>query len=389
MKKILALALAAASLFLSGCGSSGSIYSNFRETEHLQLVHTLGVDSSEDGGVTVSVSSMKPPQSSSGGIISRSGESIIKAMSSLQSYSSDQQLYYSHAEYVLMGEDYASSSAHKLFDFIARDTQLRLGIYLFVVKGSSARELITGPGEESYEISKTLSSVRRDTEAQGNSHVFTARETLRSLSDYGAALICTLSSQNTEDSVFLLEPGLTAVADGYGVLKDGLLVGYIGPDVAQAANLVTGNMGTAGVSFPDGRGGRLNMEYEGGGTKISPRWGSDGSLESIEVKAKLKANLAEPDSDVERITDKELLSTLEDALSRDMEEKLRELVGFSQGLDADFLGIHGYLRQSDAAKTAALGEDWLKKAKFDIKCETKISYTRELGDQMSSEGGGK
>lgn len=388
MKKILSLVLATVSLFLSGCGSNGSIYSNYRATEHLQLVRALGADSGENGGVTVSVSCEKPAKEASGGIISRSGESITRAMSSLQDYSADQQLYYSHAEYVLMGESYAGEGAANLFDFIARDDQLRLGIYLFVVKGATARELITGPGEESYEVSKTLSSIRRDTQSRGGSHVFTLRETLRSLSESGAALVCALRPQTTEESVFLLEPGVTAVAEGYGILKGKALVGYVPPEISQAANLIMDNMGSAGVSFPDGKGGKLSLEYESGEVKLTPRWSADGSLESIELKAKLKANLAEPDTDIRHVTDSAFLSRLEKALGKDMEKKIAALLELSQTLDADFLSIRSHLRQSSPEKEAALADSWLSDAKFSLSCEAKISYTRELGDQMSAEGGG-
>jgi len=386
MKKILSL-VAAACLFLSGCSQGGSIYSNYRQTEHLQLVQALGADSWEEGGVTLSVSCAKPAKDASGGIITRSGESILRAMSSLQKYSADQQLYYSHAEYVILGDEYARSDATALFDFIARDNQLRLGLYLFVVKEGEARELITGPGEESYEISKTLSSIHRDTEAQGASHVFTARETLRDISENGAALICALRSRNTEDVVFLLEPGTTAVAEGYGILKDGLLVGFVDPEISQAANLIMGNLGSAGLSLPDGRGGKLSLEYEGGSADIKPRWASDGSLQSIEIKAKLKANLAEPDTDIEHVTDKKLLSSLEKELGKDMEAKLKQLLELSRENNADFLGLKSHLKASDGENAAKLDEDWLKNARFNVSCDAKISYTRELGDRMSSKGG--
>ncbi len=389
MKKFLSLLLAASCLFLSGCGGSGSIYSNYRATEHLLLVQTLGADSAGDGAVTLSVSCQKLPSDNSGGIISRSGESITRALSSLQDFSADRQLYYSHAEYVLMGEDYARSGAENLFDYMARDNQLRLGIYLFVVKGGSAKELICGPGEDSYEVSKTLSSIRRDTQSRGGSHVFTARETIRSLSDHGAALVCALRPFTTEGSVYLLEAGLNPVAEGYGILKGGKLVGFVPSEISQAANLIMGNMGSAGIALPDGKGGKLSLEYEKGSADITPHWAADGSLESIELKAKLKANLAEPDTETKHVTDKALLSQMEEALSRDMEEKIGAVLSISRELDADFLGLKSYLRQSDGENAAALPDSWLKTAKFDLKCETKISYTRELGDQMSAEGGGE
>ena len=384
MKKLIALLTALASLMLCGCGSS--IFSNYRETEHLQLVQALGADTDADGGVTLSVSCAKPAQSSSGGIISRSGESILRAMRSLQNYSADQQLYYAHTQYLLMGEDYARKSADELFDFAARDTQLRLGLYLFVVREAEARELISGPGEESYEISKTLSSVRRNTKAEGTSHVFTLRETLRSLSESGAALVCALRSADTEGSVFLLEPGTTAVADGYGILVGGQLSGWLDADISQAANLILGHLGSAGPSFPDGRGGLLSLEYDEGSASIRARWGADGSLEGVDIEAKLRANLAEPDTDIEHITDRELLSRLEDALERDMKKKIEAVLEQSRTLNADFLGLKSRLSQFDGEKIDSLGEDWLKKAKFSVSCEAKISYTRELGDKMSSGG---
>ncbi|MBE7017702.1 MAG: hypothetical protein E7420_06050 [Ruminococcaceae bacterium] len=389
MKKYLSLLIAASCLLLSGCGGGGSIYSNYRATEHLLLVQALGADTAEDDGVTLSVSCQKLSSDNSGGIISRSAESITRALSSLQDFSADRQLYYSHAEYVLLGEDYAAAGTDNIFDYIARDNQLRLGIYLFVVKGGSAKELICGPGEDSYEVSKTLSSILRDTRTQGGSHVFTARETLRSLSDHGAALVCALRPYTTEDSVFLLEAGVNPVAEGYGILKGGELVGFVPSEISQAANLIMGNMGSAGITLSDSEGGRLSLEYEKGKADIKPRWAADGSLEGIVIKAKLQANLAEPDTDIKHVTDSAFLSQMEDALSRDMEKKISSLLSLSRELDADFLGIKAQLRRSNGENAAALPDSWLKNLEFSVECETKISYTRELGDQMSAEGGGE
>ena len=385
MKKLALALLAFSCLLLSGC--SGGIYSNYRATEHLLLVQTLGADFAEDDGVRLSVSCRKLPSDNSGAIISRSGESFTRALSSLQDFSADRQLYYSHGEYVLMGEDYARSSTENLFDFIARDNQLRLGIYLFVVKGGSAEELICGVGEDSYDVSKTLSSILRDTQTRGGSHVFTVRETLRCLSDHGAALVCALRSYTTEGSVYLLEPGITPVAEGYGILKEGKLVGCVPSEISQAANLLMGNMGSAGVSLSDSKGGRLSLEYEKGSAEICPRWSADGNLEGIDVKASLQANLAEPNTDTIHVADKALLTQMEGALSEDMEEKISSLLSLSSQLDADFLGLKAHLRSSDAENAAALDDSWLKNAIFTVECETKISYTRELGDRISAEGG--
>ena len=386
MKKTLAAFLAAASIFLSGC-HGGSIYSNYRRTEHLLLVQALGADT-EGENTCLSVSCLKPARESAALTISRSGESILAAMSSLQKFSSGSELYYSHGEYVLMGEDYARNRSTELFDFLARDNQLRLGIYLFVVKGSDAKELITGAEEPDYEISKTLSGIRRATDEQGAGRVFTARETLRSLSAHGAALICAIEKRDTEGSVYMLSPGVTAVAKGYGILKDGLLAGYLDHDLSQAANLILGHLGSEGPTLPDGRGGKLSIQYEGGSAKITPHWREDGGLDYVEIEGKLKASLAEPDTDTLHITDSELLSQLEKALSEDMVSRMEALLELSRSMDADFLGLKSHLKGLNGEKAAALGEDWLREATFRVSCQSEIQYTRELGDKMNPRGQG-
>ena len=90
MKKTLAAILVAAGIFLSGC-AGGSIYSNYRRTEHLLLVQALGADTDGEN-ITLSVSCAKPAKESAAAIISRSGESILAAMSSLQGFTADSEL---------------------------------------------------------------------------------------------------------------------------------------------------------------------------------------------------------------------------------------------------------------------------------------------------------
>jgi len=371
MRKII-LPILASALLLSGCGSGGSIYSNYREVEHLQIVQALGIDSAEDG-LRLSVSCSKPSPDSSGGIISREGGSMVGALRSLQNYAGEQELYYAHARYLLLGEGYSKEKASEALDFVARDTQLRLGVSLFAVKGEAA-ELITGPGDESYEVSRSLSSIERDSRESGLSHVFTCRETTRALSEHGAALICAISPAKTEGSVFLSESGLTAVPVGYGILRGDCLVGWIDADISQAASFIMGNLGAAGPTLPDGEGGKLSFEYSGGQVKVSSLGGG-----KLRLEGQLTASLAEPDTDMRHITDSDLLTRLEEDIAEDMKNKMEAVLTLSRELDADFLGLGAYLREKP--------EGWPASAEFEVYCEAKIDYSRELADKMGTRGG--
>lgn len=371
MRKIIVPILIAA-LLLTGCGGV-SMYSNYREVEHLQIVQTLGMDSS-DMGVRLSVSCSKPSSQSSGGIISREGEGLIAALRSLQNYAAEQELYYAHATGVLLGESYAREKGAEALDFVARDTQLRLGLKLYTVRGE-ASQLITGPGDESYEISRTLSSIERDSENSGLSHVFSARETIRALSDHGAALICALSPAKTEDSVFMAEGGITAVPVGYGVLKEGRLVGWIEPDISAAASLIIGHPGSAGPRLPDGEGGFISLEILHGEVKVKPLEGN-----RLRLEAKIEAAIAEPDTAQSHITDRQLLSRLEKALADDTKAQMEAVLALSKELEADFLGLGAYLREKP--------DSWPASAEFEVQCEAKINFSLEMADKMDSGGEG-
>ena len=375
MKKLIPLILACVSL-LTGCGGS-SIYANYREVEHLLPVQTLGIDASE-AGTRLSVSGMGGGSTEGGGsVISREGDSIISALRSLQNYAAEQELYYSHCQYLLLGEGYAGEKAGEALDFVARDNQLRLGLSLFAVRGE-ASELISGPGEEkNYEISKVLSSVVRDSKNDGLSHVFSCRETIRSLSRSGAALVCALSPAKTEKSVFPeSKDSVTAVPWGYGVLREGKLVGWIEPDISQAASLILGHPGSAGPRLSDGQGGHIVFEYSDGRVKVQDLGGG-----RMKLSATLTATLAEPDTAGHHITDSRLLSEFETALSEDMKGKMEKVLALSKELDADFLELGSHLREKP--------DSWPASAQFQVECQVKIDFSRELADKMGTSGGGE
>lgn len=388
MKKKLVILLLALTLPLSGCSGHGSIYSNYREIEHLLPVQTLGLDASEFG-VKLSVSCSKSGENSTGAIISRDGTTILRAMDSLQDFSAAGQLYYPHAQYVLLGEGYARAGIDEALDFLARDGRMRMGILLFVAKDESAAALITGPGQESYDISGALTSVRRDTSDQGTGEAFTCRETIRALSESGAALVCAVKSADTEGSVFLTESGKTAVADGYAVLKDGFLVDYLSVEMSTAASLLMGRSGTAAtaLSLPDV--GEVSLKMDSAKAKIKPRWNGDGSLEHIDVSVKLTSSITEVRSRVQNITDPSILDALARMLEEDTKQKIEAVLGRSTELNADFLGLMAHLRQDRASYADALPDNWLESAVFDVRVEAEVKDAGDMGDIMNTDGWGK
>ena len=85
MKRLIALMTALALVFLPGCGSAGTVYSNYREVEQMLLIRTLGFDGG-DNPLTLSVCGGEPTSENGVTRMSASGQSITACMNRIQDY---------------------------------------------------------------------------------------------------------------------------------------------------------------------------------------------------------------------------------------------------------------------------------------------------------------
>ena len=234
MKRTLVPLLLALSA-LAGC--AGPIRP--REIDTLQLVETMGVDGG-NGAVILSVSdSGEEPVR-----LAARGRSIPEAAERLQALSEREELFYAHIRFALLGEDAARAGTGEVLDWFRRSPQTRLAVPLLVVRAGDARALVAGDGESEREITGLLRSLQEDCERSGGPHHFTMLEITRQLSRSGAALCAAVRAVPPGESV----PGESApavLADGYAVLKDGVLAGFLDPGAARGANLLLGRTGAA------------------------------------------------------------------------------------------------------------------------------------------------
>ena len=143
----------------------------------------------------------------------------------------------------------------------------------------------------------------------------------------------------------LADGGLTAA--GYGILKDGVLVGWAEGDAALGVNLIFGKVDAdvVEVQAPDGTAAALRVV--GAAASVRPIWQGD-TLVGLKVHCKVDANLAEGSA----MPDQATLDALEAELAQVEAERMARALELSRTLDADYLG----LRQS-----AAFAVPWHKK----------------------------
>ncbi|TCU79098.1 spore germination protein KC [Tissierella praeacuta] len=143
-------------ILLTGCW-------NYREIDKLALVSGLAVDKNGlNKGyevtaeiVSISTSSTKEPNFHSTKIQSK-GESIFDCMRNMINVSA-KQLFWSHAAILIVSEDVAKESILPVLDWITRDSEPRLTLYVLVSKEKTAKEILN---------SKSLSTEIRSFEVE-------------------------------------------------------------------------------------------------------------------------------------------------------------------------------------------------------------------------------
>jgi len=377
------------SFLLSGCSASG-VYANYRGIEELELVQTFGIDA-HDSGVCITTASTASAEAKPPTVLSRTGFAISETTQSLQDYSANSRLFYAHAQNIVIGEEAAANGIGDYLDYIIRSTQMRMGTSMYIVRGDTAKNLITGSSsDENYNITKILESLRRDVDTIGSSHVYSCRDVARSLAETGAALVCAIEIKPTEGSVFSAASESTALPAGYGIISDGRLVGFIDGDMALATGMIMGEGGVGKLPLYDNEGAKVTVEYELGKCSVKPSWAADGSLACIDVKAELTASVAEVDAQRYNGSE-EYTRQLEEIIESKIRAALQEVIALSGELKADFLKLGRVVKADSAAKFAALGghfENSISSIPFNIEVDATVERSYVLRGTVSTDGSG-
>ena len=379
LSRLIAAALALS--LLSGCSLGRGVYSNYRPLEELRLVETFGLDLDGDG-LLLSASAL--PDASGGAVLSARAAALAPGLEALQDRAVRGQVFFAHTQYLVLGQSYAEAGVGGLFDYVERDIHTRMGTGLFVVRDGTAASLVTGAGAD-WDVSGVLASVRRETAARGDSHVFDLRETAVELSEYGAALVCALRIVSSSGGVYDVQPGLAAVPAGFGVLKDGRLIGFLDESEALAASLLRGTLGAVPVLLPDGSGGAVTVEVRCARPELRCSRTADGKL-LLEIAAKPEAVIAAADGGAD-VTDASALEAMTAALNARVRDAIAHTVSRAQAMDADFPAFGRALRCS-GVDPAALPPDWLRTLAVRVTADTTLTRSYDMGAPAGMNGGG-
>lgn len=340
MKRLVAAALCLSLVFsASGC-SGGSIYSNYRDIAELTVVRTLGFDLTPEGGARISAAA----EDSSGSDgktplrVSADAASLIAAQDSLQYSGLGRRLFFGHCACFVLGRSVLDTDVGRFFDCVERSPELRLSVPVFAVSGGSAEALVMGAGDEEHDASALLHSLCRQLSLRGEEHVFTAAEIVSALDRNGAALICALRCESSEDGKVRIVP------DGYTIIYNKRSIGSIPAELSRGVSVIRNEAGPMTVPL---YGAALRL-YSCS-CRMRPVFGDGGALEGVHFDIELGASLAESGGGADP-----------DALCRGLEDEVRSWVegvlGIQRQSGCDFLQLGSSLELLSPRRLHGAGE---------------------------------
>ena len=387
MKLTRIIAVVCLAALLSGC-SGGSVYSNYREIEQLMVIQTMGFDYAKSG-VRLSASSGSDSAGGGGGGNAKGGEqggsaqvarlsaeaeSFSLAKERMQDYSAREDLYFAHTSYIAVGGESAKKSVMPFFDYIERSTELRLDIPLFVVTNGAASELVLGAGGESYDATSVLRSLERNLTLRGDGVIYNAAQIVTALDTNGCALISAVKAVKADESVKEAKQSeLTAIPDGYTVIKNGKAVGSIPIEYARGVNILQNKVGPSSVEL-DTDGTRATVQLDKCSCDINPVFDGE-HLAGLEIQITLTAALSETADSIET-------QKLSRALANTAKLWVTKVLGISQSLECDFLQLGSVLERKEPKRLAGMSSDLsesLPSIYYNVGVEAEVNRSFDVG----------
>lgn len=342
MKKVLAAALCGAVMFLlPGCGGERLPYA--REMGDMALMLTMGVDTGEGGAeqLHVTVSSGRRARGLQGEaepplVLSAERESISSACLAMQGLS-DSYVFYGHVDQLLLGEELSRRGILETLQYFSQDQELGMGTQVWIVRGGTAAEAISAEQERGVE--SRLSTIQTDSEMGMAGMTRTVGETLTSLMEDGSAYL----------------PGLVPGEDGalleagYGVVKDGMLAGWLTGEQARGLELAAGQFG-ADILELETRGGGAAVRVTAVSVSCVPEFSGE-RLTGLELACRLSLRAEESWGEPEPA---ELCAAAEEREAARISAALEQLKGWN----ADCLGLARRAGQTESARWNALRAQW-------------------------------
>jgi spore germination protein KC len=311
---------------------------DYREVDGLTIVVGFAVDKTDKGDYLLTFEVADMSEAGKEGkvksvLIESEGETLLDAIRNTISKNYPR-LYFGHAVCVILSQDVARDGVLNVLDFITRDSEVRLSIYLFVSEEETAKELLKAKPLTSELLMLEISNILEEQKDLSKAFPVQVYEFVNALGEEGFSGVMTsiCSELNDEEEVIKL--------CGTAVFKEDKLQGFINGEETKALCFILDEIKGGVIVVKTGFGedeSRISLEILRSSTKIKPVY-VDNKL-SIEVDIDISVFLDEHISK-ENYYDKEGIVKLQKTAGMQLKDEIESFVRKVQSeLNSDIFGF--------------------------------------------------
>lgn len=366
---------------LSGCGG---LLPSGEEIEAYDTIEVLGVDVSEEDPSQIEVSLISKAEKGSGGMTVKtfwaSGPTAFEAQREVRA-SEDKVTFLGYVDYVLIGEKAAQEDFTKYFDYFVRDHETRFSPKVFIVRDCSVKELMNQTSSSEMFLANRLRNIVSGAGILANTAKVNVIEVMGMLdSKYAPTIIPALKCEEVKGHKINGDlPEKAVVADGYAIIKDCKLVGFIEDEAAMGYNFLTNKVESCPISVGDPGGGYVALEVIDAKTKVEAHFSGD-KLEGVTYKTNITNNIPEQQSR-EKITTRAGTEYMSSEQSQIVKALMENVLKTSKELKADCTGLGEKIRMMHPYKWEKIKDKWTEiypELKIDVVVESKIARTYDI-----------
>ncbi len=314
------------------------------------------------------------------------GDTILEAARKNTQYVG-KDLYWTHLNLFIIGEDMAKDGVQSLLDFICRYYQMKLSTSLMVAKGASGADILKGsnPSERipSFNIMSTITNNAK--------HAITYQvKANQFINDMGMQGISTLPAVTIQPDPNNGNP--ITVFDGIAVFQDYKLIGYL-PQQESLYYLFAIGQSNTNLIVPIEKDGQLvaSLDIQKSKTKMKYELNEDYSQIQLKLVIQIRANIGE--NMVFNEQDKQDIQELAALANQNIEERIMHCLQYVQsnfGIDIFNFGAEIEAKQTQLWKT--IEQKWnhglFRDALLQVEVKTEIISGSALKNriEMGNEG---
>jgi spore germination protein KC len=387
---------------LTGCKKS--IMPEGKEIDDLQLIQVIGIDKlpddTNDCVITIASKNLEEGggQESSGStggntgsnkakalVLTSKGKTIFDAVRNIQTHS-NKTVFWGHTNYYLIGEDAARDNIAKYIDFFTRDHEFRIESKVYVVKDSTAKDLIEQFNQSNFYIFDKLDSLGQNLKLLSISEEVKIHELMRFIDIlHASARVPCIYLINRDNGEGKQTKDIEIY--GYAIFSNFKLAEFIGTDISRGVNLISNNVESSIVTVKDLTGQDVSLEIIDSNTEVIPHFNGD-NLESVTLKTKVTSNLGEIQSQTD-FTHENSISYMESQQSEILKNEMENVLEKVVKSQSDCLGICDAIRLKRPLKWHKIEDQWIQiftNIEFDIQVESNIRRTYEFKQPSGYKG---